>query len=107
MSEQREIEAGNPRKKEAMEGRAQCLQHELLSNSLYLKIGPMRKGGSPAQKSSCLDAAEMSWELKPHKLEGLESTISALKPQKGQEQRQVHHFPYIAHMKAYSANAYI
>ena len=66
----------------------------------------MRKGGSPAQKSSCPDAAEMSWELKPHELEGHGSTISALKPQKGQ-QRQVHHFPFIAHLKAYAANVYI
>ena len=43
----------------------------------------MRKGGSPAQKSSYSDTAEMSWELKLHELEGFGSTLSALKPQKG------------------------
>ena len=66
----------------------------------------MRKGGSPAQKSSYSDTAEMSWELKLYELEGFGSTLSALKPQKG-HQRQVHYFPFIAHMKAYSANVYI
>ena len=88
-----------------MEGRAQCLHTNSSQILCCLRIRLTRKGGSPAQKSSCPDAAEMSWELKPYKLEGIGSTRSALKPQKAKS--KVHHFPFIVHMKVYSANVYI